>query len=118
MVSSAFLFGALASFSTFAVAIDPRLLFSRGSDAALAKKDNLNRLHTRAPEQCQPFSTNFKSPSDVSSGFVGISPANSYETSDWGLHMFMRKPDGVQRNGNVNNVVAEGATLNSTFTLL
>lgn len=74
----------------------------------------------RASGQCQPFSTTFPS-SSVSSEpgsapFVGISPQDSYEATGNGLHMYLKKPQGtITRSGDTNNVLGEGATVNSTF---
>ena len=106
------LFQLLAVFSTVAVAFDARQFLSRAN--IFAKKDDLNRLHSRAPAQCQPFTTGFKSASDLSS-FNG---AGTFEPTDRGLHLNLQNPGNVQRNGNVNSAVAQGALLNSAFEFL
>ena len=78
-------------------------------------------LATRS--RCEPFQSRFTA-SDVShsrfdSSFIPLSPANSYQVSDGGLVLFMDKPPGhVKTKDGANNVVAEGATVNSTFTIL
>lgn len=85
--------------------VDARVAHARGSSA-----------------QCQPFHTSF-APSDVStsptSPFLAVSPDGSYSVTDKGLQLFMDKPGGtVHTKGGINDVVAEGSTVNSTFYLL
>jgi len=73
---------------------------------------------------CQPFHSSFPAGSvasslDSSSPFVSISPTGSYSLSDKGLELFMQKPHGtVTTKDGENNLVAEGATVNSTFSFL
>lgn len=51
--------------------------------------------------------------------FVPVSPSGSYSAGDSGLELYMDKPKGrVKTKGGVNDVVAEGATVNSTFAFL
>ena len=75
---------------------------------------------TRPTQHCQPFYTTFL-PGSVSqlsgvSPFVSVGPSSSYETSGHGLQMFLTKPRGnIVRQGHINNIVADGATINSTF---
>ena len=76
----------------------------------------------RSSAQCQPFQSTFAS-SDVSrsssSPFRGISPEGSYSVGDDGLQLYLQKPPGtVHTKDGVNDVVAEGATVNSTFYVL
>ena len=75
----------------------------------------------RAEKICQPFTTTF-STQDISRRtgdlpFVAISPMNTYDTKDGnGLHMYLEKPKGkIVTHGHINNIVGEGATINSTF---
>ncbi|KZT07376.1 glycoside hydrolase family 16 protein [Laetiporus sulphureus 93-53] len=76
----------------------------------------------REVSQCQPFKSSFL-PQDISQSldtqFVAISPSGSYSTGDNGLELFLDKPRGTitTKNG-VNSMVGDGATVNSTFTLL
>ncbi|KAI0763829.1 concanavalin A-like lectin/glucanase [Trametes elegans] len=57
--------------------------------------------------------------SDFSEYFIATSPPASYELDSDGLQLFLDKPRGkVTTNGNVNDKTADGATINSTFTLL
>lgn len=85
-----------------------------------------SRWQTRA--DCQPFTSTFP-PSDVKSDsfttflseapFVAISPPGTYSTPGSGLQMFLKKPEGqLTTQGHVNSVVGQGATINSTFTML
>ncbi|TDL19762.1 concanavalin A-like lectin/glucanase [Rickenella mellea] len=82
--------------------------------------------------QCNPFSTNFTAGSvsqhplnsyttlqSTGSPFIAISPRNSYDTaSGGGLTLYLRKPKGeVETHDGVNNIVSDGATINSTFVL-
>lgn len=73
--------------------------------------------------QCTPFHSTF-STSDVSNSegrapFIAVSPPGSYKVDQTGLELYLQKPPGkITTKGGVNNVVAEGATVNSTFTLL
>ncbi|KAJ8454800.1 hypothetical protein ONZ51_g12818 [Trametes cubensis] len=71
--------------------------------------------------QCTPFSIALSS-SDTAAfdtSFVAISPSGSYGLVQDGLELFLDRPRGqITTKGNVNNKVAEGATINSTFTLL
>ncbi|KZP16624.1 glycoside hydrolase family 16 protein [Athelia psychrophila] len=75
---------------------------------------------------CQPFHSTFPAGSvsasrslGDSSAFVAISPEGSYRAGSNGLELFMQKPEGgIVTRGGVNNKVADGATVNSTFTFL
>jgi hypothetical protein len=80
----------------------------------------------RSTALCEPFSTNFSSssvrPWHTTSGnepFVALSPEKDYSVTENGLELLIRKPNGdvVEKNG-VNDIVADGATINSTFTIL
>lgn len=79
----------------------------------------------RSNSNCVPFSSSL-SPSDVSgkdhsgsSPFVIVSPPGSVRTSGNGLELFLDKPSGtIKHKDNTNSIVAEGATVNSTFTVL
>ena len=78
--------------------------------------------HRQQRSSCQPFSSTF-SQFDVSRSFftpfVGVSPPDTYRATGDGLEMFLKRPEGaITRKGHVNSVVGEGATLNSTFTML
>ncbi|KAF8577710.1 glycoside hydrolase family 16 protein [Ramaria rubella] len=73
---------------------------------------------------CTPFSTNFPSGSvslasqHNSAQFISITPPNSFSV-DNGLFIYLRRPAGeTVTEGGVNNQLGEGATINSTFTLL
>ena len=82
---------------------------------------DLMSQNTSAKVACKPFVSTFPK-SDVTqfsfSPFIGISPPDSYEATGNGLRMFLKKPkEPVIRQGHVNNVVGEGATINSTFLL-
>lgn len=57
--------------------------------------------------------------SDGSSPFIAISPEGSYRVSNRCLELFMQKPRGeIASKGGVNNLVVDGATVNSTFCFL
>lgn len=78
-------------------------------------------LH-RAPGGCTPFHTTFadgsvaRRGSHSSESFVSLSPDGSYEVGSGGLQLFMQKPRGkVTKSGGVNDKLADGATVNSTF---
>lgn len=73
----------------------------------------------RSSTQCEPFKSSFAS-GDVSnsdaSPFRVVSPKGSYAETDDGLKLYLEKPHGtVHTKSGVNDVVAEGATVNSTF---
>lgn len=75
-----------------------------------------------SPSSCVPFKSSF-SPSDVSQSqrtpFTGISSKDSYGFSESGMELYLDKPHGtIKTKGGENDKVAEGATVNSTFTLL
>lgn len=78
----------------------------------------------RSSPQCQPMNTTFSSSSsDISrsssSPFRVISPEGSYSTDEKGLKLYLEKPHGtVHTKGGINDIVAEGATVNSTFYML
>ncbi|KAH9855274.1 concanavalin A-like lectin/glucanase [Lenzites betulinus] len=85
--------------------------------------DDLRLDSTLRPRrsQCEPFSINFSGSqsSEFSRYFVPISPAGSYELGSDGLDLYLDRPHGkINTKGNVNDKVAEGATINSTATLL
>ncbi|KAI0060249.1 concanavalin A-like lectin/glucanase [Artomyces pyxidatus] len=74
---------------------------------------------------CAPFSTTFSpgsvSPrsSDASTPFVAVSPEGSYRADGDGLQLYLQRPPGrVTTAGGVNDKVADGATINSTFVML
>lgn len=72
---------------------------------------------------CQPFHTTFSSSDAVSRStgtpFIADSPEGSYAVTGQGLELYLDRPQGkITRKGGVNNVVADGATVNSTFTFL
>ncbi|KAI0342971.1 concanavalin A-like lectin/glucanase [Trametopsis cervina] len=78
----------------------------------------------RSSSQCEPFRSTFKT-SDASQtlrksdSFVAVSPEGSYNLGPGGLDLYLEKPDKpVHTKNGVNNIVAEGATINSTFTML
>jgi hypothetical protein len=76
----------------------------------------------RSSSSCQPFKSSFAS-SDVSkygdTPFRVVSPEGSVSLGDGGLKLFLEKPRvKVHTKDGVNDVVAEGATVNSTFTTL
>lgn len=95
--------------------------FAGATDSARLLESHRN-LQSRGPSsQCEPLSISFESaPSaDVDRSFVAISPPGSYELGSGGLQLFLDRPHGsVTTKGNVNDKLAEGATINSTFTLL
>lgn len=75
---------------------------------------------------CTPFKSTFGSGSVGSKGsssssepFVAVSPEGSWALGEGGLELYMEKPKGdVKTEGGINDVVADGATVNSTFTML
>lgn len=75
---------------------------------------------------CTPFKSTFGSGSVGSKGtssssepFVAVSPDDSWALGSGGLELYMEKPKGdVKTEGGINDVVADGATVNSTFTML
>ncbi|ESK94854.1 cell wall glucanase [Moniliophthora roreri MCA 2997] len=81
----------------------------------------------RADSHCQPSRITFDTSSTVShiedpdpfsSPFVCLGSPESCKISEAGLELHLLPPAGpVTRQGNVNNVVSEGATVNSTFVL-
>lgn len=86
----------------------------------------LCHLISLADAACQPMQMSFN-PSDSSvsnfgshsfSPFVPLGPRDSYDITKSGLELYLDKPEGpIKTTGNVNDKVAEGATMNSTFTL-
>ncbi|THH09733.1 hypothetical protein EW145_g1812 [Phellinidium pouzarii] len=89
------------------------------ADTARLASGQIQQRH--AQTHCQAFSSNFL-PDDVSrepyTPFIVISPPETCEAND-GLQMYLRKPEGaVTRQGHVNSAIGEGATINSTFTIL
>jgi hypothetical protein len=85
-------------------------------------------MHITRSSSCESFHSSFPASSVSSrslsnrvpnSPFVAISPEGSYRTGNDGLELFLQKPDGrIISKGGVNDKVADGATVNSTFTLL
>ncbi|KZT72030.1 glycoside hydrolase family 16 protein [Daedalea quercina L-15889] len=77
---------------------------------------------SRSPSQCEPFETSFGPgdvSSDVSSPFLAISPPGSYSTADNELQLYLTKPQGkVSTENGVNDMLGQGATVNSTSTFL
>ncbi|KAI0070047.1 glycoside hydrolase [Panus rudis PR-1116 ss-1] len=109
-MAARFLFWSLSLYLALgALAIDPKAIYTR-----------------RSSSSCQPFQSDFRS-GDVSrssnSPFVAISPMGSYKVGGNGLELYLDKPSGqiktkIEEGVPVNEKVAEGATVNSTFTTL
>ncbi|CDO68170.1 hypothetical protein BN946_scf184938.g22 [Trametes cinnabarina] len=82
----------------------------------------LGEHHARTVSSaCTPVSISLDSSHapEFKEHFVPVSPAGSYELGSNGLQLFLDRPQGkIATKQNVNDKVAEGATLNSTFTLL
>lgn len=92
--------------------------------------------HSKAPtapttyysrsSSCTPFKTTFTSGSVASKGsssssepFVAVSPDGTWALGESGLELYMERPKGdVKTEDGINDVVADGATVNSTFTML
>lgn len=76
---------------------------------------------------CQPFFTTFP-PSSVSSihspmlpnvPFTAIGTEGSYRITHGGLELYLNRPQGnINTKHGVNDKTADGATINSTFTIL
>ena len=76
----------------------------------------------RSSSQCQSMKTSFPA-DDVAwspdAPFQVVSPEGSYSVDEDGLKLYLEKPRAmVHTKGGVNNIVAEGATVNSTFYML
>lgn len=81
----------------------------------------------RSSSSCQPFHATFNSDSPVipshrqeysGSTFVATSEEGSYKLGNGGLELYLVHPDcEVTRKDKVNDIVGDGATINSTFTL-
>ncbi|KAJ2972406.1 hypothetical protein NUW54_g12274 [Trametes sanguinea] len=70
---------------------------------------------------CVPMSITLDSSHamDFDRSFIPVSPAGSYQLASNGLQLLLDRPQGkIVTKKNVNDKVAEGATLNSTFTIL
>ncbi|KAJ7876789.1 concanavalin A-like lectin/glucanase [Mycena leptocephala] len=70
---------------------------------------------------CQPFSITFDQSASPGfySHFIPISPEDSYALTDNGLEMYLHKPQGrVTTSDGVNDQIGNGATINSTTTLV
>lgn len=77
---------------------------------------------------CQPFRTTFNSTSRAipnhkrsysDSPFIGISEEGSYKLGDNGLELYLDRPDcQINTKDKVNDILGDGATINSTFSLL
>lgn len=79
--------------------------------------------HLARQSSCQPFQTTFStqdvSRSGSSAPFVGVSPEGSYVVTEQGLELYLDRPEGpIHTKDGVNDKVGEGATVNSTFTIL
>lgn len=81
--------------------------------------------HSPRSSQCTPFKSAFGPGSVGSKGssdsepFVAVSPDGSWALGEGGLELYMERPKGdVKTEGGINDVVADGATVNSTFTML
>ncbi|KAI0365172.1 concanavalin A-like lectin/glucanase [Pilatotrama ljubarskyi] len=92
----------------------PRSLYSRNSSGL--------RPHPRASDsRCEPLQISLSTSQTAQFNrlFVPISPPDSYELDSDGLNLFLDRPNGrIATKGMVNDKVAEGATINSTFTFL
>ncbi|KAI0819579.1 concanavalin A-like lectin/glucanase [Trametes gibbosa] len=71
--------------------------------------------------QCEPYTVSLRRShaADFEKHFVPISSSESYELSSDALDLYLDRPRGrITTKGNVNDKVAEGATINSTSTFL
>ncbi|KAI0915250.1 hypothetical protein AcW1_007081 [Taiwanofungus camphoratus] len=92
--------------------------------ATLNRTSN-RRLHPqarRSVSQCQPFQCTFD-PADVSTElntpFTAISPQESYNFAQDGLQLILERPNGtITTKDGINDRLGDGATINSTFTVL
>ncbi|KAI0628211.1 concanavalin A-like lectin/glucanase [Trametes polyzona] len=94
---------------------------SSASGTAASHGMGAHMVLPRSAAQCEPFSMNFRGSrlSDFDKAFVPLSPSGSYGLDSDGLHLFLDRPKGkITTKGNVNDKVADGATINSTFTFL
>ncbi|KAJ8489980.1 hypothetical protein ONZ51_g2573 [Trametes cubensis] len=121
MKAYALLYSVLASLTVLELA-GATGVTSRDSDyGGFGTSDDTAHKARGTSSQCTPFSIALSS-SDTAAfdtSFVAISPSGSYGLVQDGLELFLDRPPGqITTKGNVNNKVAEGATINSTFTLL
>lgn len=76
----------------------------------------------RANSECRPFQSSFSAHDISRSGgapFQVVSPEGSVSAEDNNLKLYLDKPRGAIRTKHgMNDVVAEGATVNSTFVTL
>ncbi|KAI0085831.1 glycosyl hydrolases family 16-domain-containing protein [Irpex rosettiformis] len=95
-----------------------------GTSVRAASIPTINQNPRRSSGQCAPFHSAFQH-SDISSNsftstpFVAVSPRGSYNVGSNGLELYLEKPNKpVKMKDGVNDFVAEGATVNSTFSVL
>lgn len=98
----------------------PVLIFTCLSSGAILSS-TISKTSRRSTSQCEPFQSTFKN-TDVSRSqqpstpFNVVSSESSYNVADDGLELFLEKPNRpIRTKDGVNDLVAEGATVNSTF---
>ena len=72
-------------------------------------------------QHCTPIKADFRSASGSSlpSSFNAVSVSDSFGLTMDGLELYLKRPKGeIKQTGRVNSELAEGATINSTFTYL
>ncbi|EJD07470.1 concanavalin A-like lectin/glucanase [Fomitiporia mediterranea MF3/22] len=118
-------FQLLSSFCSFASLARATVIGNSHANGLVSPSDSEQALSTREHSDCRPFSLTFSqndflAPTPYSDApFVGVSHPGTYETTNDGLQLYLKKPQGhITKHGNVNSEVGEGATVNSTFTIL
>ncbi|OCH84696.1 glycoside hydrolase [Obba rivulosa] len=96
--------------------------YSGSSQLGKSPQPHHRELVSRSTSDCQELSSVFAT-GDISTtsdtSFVAISPVGSYSTGPGGLELFLERPSGkITTKDGVNDKVATGATVNSTFTIL
>ena len=93
------------------------LAASTTTGASLGATQARDRLSGNS--ECQPVNVLFTARSTESERlWIPLDSPSSYSLGSDGLNLFLDKPSGkITTKGHVNSKVAEGSTINSTFTL-
>jgi hypothetical protein len=68
---------------------------------------------------CRPFHYDFTTATSLGSSFVPATTDSKFDVNSNGLELFLTRPAGpVKTSGGINDILGQGATINSTFTLL
>ena len=76
-------------------------------------------VYSVSESDCQPRTIDFTSLEVLGSDFVAVTSEHTYALTGDGLELYLLRPEQpVKTSNGINDVLGEGATVNSTFNFL